>query len=259
MAFDLKGLFSVEGKVAIVTGAHGGFGRAAAIGLSAFGARVVAASRTLKRLEEVAREIEASGGEAIALSCDVTDEGSVKGLVEGTLEAFGRVDILVTAAGINRASPIVDYRVEDWQGVMDVNLKGTWLACREVGRVLIRQGEGGKIITVGSTRGLLGFPHGYTAYCPSKGAIHLLTRTLAWEWAKDRINVNSIAPCIFRTPLTERVLSDPVSRKDLLSRIPWGRAGEPEDFIGATVFLASRASEFITGHILFVDGGYTAG
>jgi gluconate 5-dehydrogenase len=147
--------------------------------------------------------------------------------------------------------------MEDWDLVMDTNVKGTFLCCKHAGKAMIEQGAG-KVITVSSVRAQLGHPLGYAAYGTSKGAINLLTRQLAVEWAKYRINVNSIAPCIFRTPLTEPVLSDPQAAKIFLDRIPWGRAAEPEDFIGSVVFLASAASDFITGQILYVDGGNVA-
>jgi len=178
--------------------------------------------------------------------------------VDQTVKEFGKVDILVTSAGIAMRSPAEDFPIADWQKVMDTNVKGTFLCCQAAGRVMIKQG-GGKIITVSSIRGLLGHPGGYAAYGTSKGAVHLLTRQLATEWAKYKINVNSIAPCIFWTPLTEPILNDKKLYDIFMSRIPWGRAAEPEDFIGALVFLSSAASEFITGDILYVDGGSTAG
>jgi gluconate 5-dehydrogenase len=142
--------------------------------------------------------------------------------------------------------------------VMDSLVKGTYLCCQSAGRQMIEQG-GGKIITVGSVRGEFGHPGGYSAYGTAKGAVHLLTKQLSTEWAKYQINVNSIAPCIFWTPLTQQVIEDPELKKVFLSRIPWGRVADPQDFIGAVVFLASAASDFVTGEIMAVDGGSTAG
>jgi gluconate 5-dehydrogenase len=255
---EIKNLFDLRGKVAIITGGSGGFGRAAAIGLAAHGADVAVTSRTLSSLEETAKEVRTLGKKALPISCDVTDPKSVQNMVDQTVKEFGKVNILVTSAGIAMRSPAEDFPIADWQKVMDTNVKGTFLCCQAAGRVMIKQG-GGKIITVSSIRGLLGHPGGYAAYGTSKGAVHLLTRQLATEWAKYKINVNSIAPCIFWTPLTEPILNDKKLYDIFMSRIPWGRAAEPEDFIGALVFLASGASEFVTGDILYVDGGSTAG
>jgi len=256
---EIKNLFDLRGKVAIVTGGSGGFGRAVAIGLAVHGADVAVTSRTLSSLEETAKEIRKQGKKALSISCDVTDPKSVEKMVNQTVKEFGKVNILVTSAGIAMRSPAEDFPIEDWQKVMDTNVKGTFLCCQAAGKVMIKQGGGGKIITVSSIRGLLGHPGGYAAYGTSKGAVHLLTRQLATEWAKYKINVNSIAPCIFWTPLTEPILNDEKMYNIFMSRIPWGRAAEPEDFVGAAVFLASDASEMVTGDILYVDGGSTAG
>ena len=255
---EIRNLFDLKGKVAIVTGGSGGFGRAVSSGLAVHGADVVVTSRTLASLEEVAGEIRKLGGKALPISCDVTDPKSVDQMVKRTVEEFGKVNILVTSAGIAARSPAEEMPIENWQKVMDVNVKGTFLCCQAAGKVMIKQG-GGKIITVSSVRGLVGHPAGYSAYGTSKGAVHLLTRQLATEWAKYKINVNSIAPCIFWTPLTEPVLKDEKMYNIFMSRIPWGRAAEPEDFVGAAVFLSSAASDFVTGDILYVDGGSVAG
>lgn len=254
---EMKGLFDLSGRVAIITGGSGGLGQAAAAGLAAYGASVVITARRVDALEAAAAAIRDAGGEALPVSCDVTDAQSVAAMVKHTLDELGRVDILLTAAGVARRAPAEELGMEDWDLVMDTNVKGTFLCCQEAGRVMIGQG-GGKIVTVSSVRAVLGHPLGYAAYGTSKGAVNLLTRQLAVEWAKHKINVNSIAPCIFRTPLTEPVLCDPAAAKIFLDRIPWGRAAEPEDFIGSAVFLASAASDFVTGQILCVDGGNVA-
>ncbi|NPV60546.1 MAG: glucose 1-dehydrogenase [Actinobacteria bacterium] len=257
-AEEMRNLFDLSGKVAVVTGGSGGLGRAAAVGLAAFGASVAVTARRVEALEEAAAEVARAGGEALPVSCDVRDEGSVAAMVRRVLEEYGKLDILLTAAGVARRAPAEELGMDDWDLVMDTNVKGTFLCCREAGKAMIERG-GGKIITVSSVRAALGHPLGYAAYGTSKGAVNLLTRQLAVEWAKYRINVNSIAPCIFRTPLTEPVLSHPAAAKIFLDRIPWGRAAEPEDFIGAAVFLASAASDFVTGQVLYVDGGNVAG
>jgi gluconate 5-dehydrogenase len=256
---EIKNLFDLSGKAAIVTGGSGGFGRAAARGLAAYGADVVITSRTLSSLEETAAEVRETGRKVVPISCDVTDSASVEAMVAQTVQELGKVDILVTGAGIAYRQPAEEMDIAQWQKVMDVNVKGTLLCCQSVGRHMIKRGEGGKIITVSSVRGSQGHPAGYSAYGTSKGAIHLMTRQLACEWAKYKINVNSIAPCIFWTPLTEPILSNPELYKIFMSRIPIGRAAEPEDFIGASVYLASEASDMVTGHILYVDGGSVAG
>ncbi len=254
---EMKDLFDLSGRVAIITGGSGGLGQAAATGLAAYGASVVITARRIDALEAAAAAIRDAGSEVLPVSCDVTDAQSVAAMVKRTLDELGRVDILLTAAGVARRAPAEELGMEDWDLVMDTNVKGTFLCCQEAGRVMIGQG-GGKIVTVSSVRAVLGHPLGYAAYGTSKGAVNLLTRQLAVEWAKHKINVNSIAPCIFRTPLTEPVLSDPAAAKIFLDRIPWGRAAEPEDFIGSAVFLASAASDFVTGQILYVDGGNVA-
>ena len=254
---EMKDLFDLSGRVAIVTGGSGGLGQAAAAGLAAYGASVVITARRVDALEDAAAEIRDAGGIVLPMSCDVTDEESVVAMVKRTTGELGGVDILLTAAGIARRAPAEEMGMEDWDLVMDTNVKGTFLCCKHAGKAMIERGAG-KVITVSSVRAILGHPLGYAAYGTSKGAINLLTRQLAVEWAKYKINVNSIAPCIFRTPLTEPVLCDPESAKIFLDRIPWGRAAEPEDFIGATVFLASAASDFVTGQVLYVDGGNVA-
>jgi NAD(P)-dependent dehydrogenase (short-subunit alcohol dehydrogenase family) len=255
----IRGLFDLTGKVAVVTGGSGAFGQDAAKGLAAFGADVVITSRRVEKLEAVADEIgAATGRKVLPLSCDVTDPNSVEAMVQKTVDEFGRVDVLVTAAGEANRFACEEFPIEEWQKVMDSLVKGTYLCCQAAGRRMIAQGHG-KIITVGSVRGELGHPGGYSAYGTAKGAVHLLTKQLATEWAKYHINVNSIAPCIFWTPLTQQVIEDPELKKIFLSRIPWGRVADPQDFIGATVYLASTAADFVTGDILMVDGGSTAG
>jgi len=255
---DYTKIFDLTGRVAIVTGGTGGFGHEVAVGLAQFGADVVVSARTLESLKKVAEEVRSTGRKALPISCDVADPTSVHQMVSKTVAEFGRVDILVTAAGIALREPAEDFNIENWQKVMDVNVKGTFLCCQAAAKVMIKQGKG-KIITVSSIRGLLGHPAGYSAYGTSKGAVHLLTRQLSCEWAKYHINVNSIAPCIFWTPLTKPILENKELYNIFMQRIPWGRAGEPGDFVGAAVYLASDASDLVTGHIQYVDGGSNAG
>ena len=255
---ELKNLFDLTGKVAIVTGGSGGAGKAISIGLALYGTDVVVTSRTLSTLEETAAEVEKVGKKALPISCDVADPESVNQMVSRTMEEFGKIDILVTCAGIALRHPAEEMPIEEFQKVMDVNVKGTYLCCQAVAKEMIKRGQGGKIITVSSIRGLHGHPGGYSAYGTSKGAIHLLTRQLACEWAKHKIYVNSIAPCIFWTPLTEPILKDENMYKIFMQRIPIGRPAEPEDLVGGVVYLASEASAMVTGHILYIDGGTSA-
>jgi gluconate 5-dehydrogenase len=255
---ELKNLFDLRGKVAVVTGGSGGAGKAISTGLALYGADVVVTSRTLATLEDTAAAVEKVGKKALPISCDVADSESVDNMVNRTLAEFGKIDILVTSAGIALRHPAEEMPVDEWQKVMDVNVKGTFLCCQAAAKKMIQRGEGGKIITVGSIRGLQGHPAGYSGYGTSKGAVHLLTKQLACEWAKFRIHVNCIAPCIFWTPLTEPILKDEKMYKVFMSRIPIGRAAEPEDLVGAAVYLASEASSMVTGHILYIDGGTSA-
>ena len=255
---EIKKLFDLTGKVAVVTGGSGGAGRAISIGLAIYGADVVVTSRTLSTLEETAAEVKKVGKKALPISCDVADPESVNQMVSRTIEEFGKIDILVTTAGIALRHPAEEMPIEEWQKVMDVNVKGTYLCCQAVAKEMIKRGEGGKIVTVGSIRGLQGHPAGYSGYGISKGAVHLMTKQLAVEWAKHKIHVNCIAPCIFWTPLTEPILKDENMYKIFMQRIPIGRPAEPEDLVGGVVYLASEASAMVTGHILYIDGGTSA-
>ncbi len=247
-------LFDVTGKVALITGATGGFGKAAASALAAAGAQVVITGRTLSKLEECAKET----GAKACFAGEPTNAADAARVVRAAVDAFGGIDILLTAAGVNKPGAINEQSTEEWQMIMDANVKGTYLFCKEVGKAMIARGQGGKMILVGSVRGLLGLGR-YTGYCTSKGAVHLLAKTLGCEFGPQRINVNCIAPAVFRTELTQWIYDDPVTHKTFLGRIPIGRLGEPEDFIGTVIFLSSRASDWMTGSIVYVDGGYTAG
>ena len=254
----VRSMFSLAGKVAIVTGASGALGQAVAQTLAAYCADVVVTGRTLKTLEPVVEAVERIGRRALAIPCDPSQEDDVIRMVDQAKAAFGTVDILVTVAGMAKRAPAEDFPIDDWQQVMDANVRGTFLSCKHVGKVF-KEKKCGKVITISSVRGFAGHPGGYSAYGTSKGAVNLLTKQLATEWARYNINVNAIAPCIFWTPLTQEVLENKALHDVFMSRIPMGRAAVTQDFAGAVVFLASRASDFVTGQILYVDGGTTAG
>jgi NAD(P)-dependent dehydrogenase (short-subunit alcohol dehydrogenase family) len=243
-------------KVAVVVGGAGGIGHAQALGLAEAGADVIVASRKLEHLKPVAEEIQARGRKSLAVPVEVTDEKSVATMVESVLKTFPHIDILVNAHGLAIRKPADVFPIDEWQKVMDINTRGTFLCCQAVGRVMIKQ-RSGKIVNVSSVRGRYGLPTDYAAYCPSKGAVDTLTRTLACEWAKYNVLVNAIAPTVVETELTRPALADPEFAKRMKARIPLGRWAMPEELVGATVFFASKASDFITGQVLYIDGGVT--
>ena len=255
---DLKNMFDLTGKVAVVTGGSGGAGKAISIGLALYGADVVCTSRTLSTLEDTAAQVKKLGRKALPVSCDVTDKKSVDDMMKKTIDTFGRVDIMVTAAGIAKRTEAENMSIEDFRDVIRANVDGTLLCCQAAAKEMIKQKQGGNIVTVGSIRGLHGHPAGYAAYATSKGAVHTMTKQLAIEWAKHQIRVNCIAPCIFWTPLTEPILKDEAMYKVFMQRIPLGRPAEPEDLVGAILYLSTPASAMVTGHVLYVDGGTSA-
>jgi NAD(P)-dependent dehydrogenase (short-subunit alcohol dehydrogenase family) len=207
--------------------------------------------------------LEAAGVEVAAIARRPNSETDCDAIVSGAVAAHGGVDILVVASGMNDVAPIVDMTPERFQKVMLANVEGAWLMARAVGKQMIAQGRGGKVVFTSSARGKLGHPAGYSAYCTSKSAVDGMTKALGCEWGKYGITVNAIAPTVFRSPLTAWMFADDEKAKTVragfLARVPMGRLGEPEDLAGPLLFLCSRASDFHTGHILYADGGYTAG
>ena len=255
-------LFDISGRVAIVTGASGAFGAHASKVLAAAGARVVIAAGHKAELDAVAAQCRDLGAEVEALNVRPDSERACEDITNRATARFGRVDILVVASGKNDVAKIVDMTPARFLDVMDANVTQSWLMARAAGRQMLKQGSG-KIILMSSARGLLGHPAGYTAYCASKSAIDGITRALGCEWGGAGITVNALAPTVFRSPLTAWMFADDEKaqdvRKGFLTRVPKGRLGEPADLAGPLLFLASRASDFYTGHILYADGGYTAG
>lgn len=246
--------FSLKGKAGIVTGASKGLGKGMAIGLAQAGADLVIASRTQSLLEKIAQEIRRYGGEVLVAAVDVTKKGNIDRLIKKSLGKFGKIDFLFNNAGIIRRCPSEDYSEKDWDEVMNVNLKGVFLLAQAVGRVMIKQG-GGKII---NTSSLIAVTGGKTipAYAASKGGVAQLTKALANDWAKYGINVNAIGPGYFKTDPAKPLWADKARYRELTERIPMGRWGNPDDLAGTAVFLASEASDYITGQTIFVDGGW---
>jgi NAD(P)-dependent dehydrogenase (short-subunit alcohol dehydrogenase family) len=256
-------LFDVKGKTAIVTGATGAFGALAAKVFAGAGANVVISASKADGLKVVAAECEQLGGKVEIVAKRPSSEANCDAIVKAAVDRFGRVDILVVASGQNKVSKIVEQKPEDFLDVMDANVTQSWLMARAAGKQMLKQGQGGKVILMSSARGLLGHPAGYTAYCASKSAVDGITKALGCEWGDTGITVNALGPTVFRSPLTAWMYEDTeranTVRKGFLSRVPKGRLGEPSDLAGPLLFLASRASDFYTGHILYADGGYTAG
>ncbi|MDP2294122.1 MAG: SDR family oxidoreductase [Pseudolabrys sp.] len=256
-------LFDIKGKTAIVTGASGAFGSLSAKVLAGAGANVVLAASKADELKKVAAECEALGAKATVIALRPSSEDNCEKIVKAAVDAYGSVDILVVASGLNKVAKIVDQKPEDFLDVMDANVTQSWLMARAAGKRMLAQGKGGKVILTSSARGLLGHPAGYTAYCASKSAVDGITKALGCEWGDTGITVNALGPTVFRSPLTAWMYEDTeraqTVRKGFLARVPKGRLGEPEDLAGPLLFLASKASDFYTGHILYADGGYTAG
>jgi len=260
---DPLSLFSVKGKTAIVTGATGAFGAIAAKTLAAAGANVVICANGADALKKLAAECEKLGAKAEIVAKRPSSEANCDAIVNAAVERFKSVDILVVASGQNKVSKIIDQKAEDFLDVMDANVTQSWLMARAAGCQMLKQGQGGKVILMSSARGLLGHPAGYSAYCASKSAIDGITKALGCEWGGNGITVNALGPTVFRSPLTEWMFADDergkTVRAGFLTRVPKGRLGEPADLAGPLLFLASKASDFYTGHILYADGGYTAG
>ncbi len=255
-------LFDVRDKVAVVVGASGSFGALAAKVLAGAGAKIVLVAGSKKSLEEVAADCRELGAEVEIIAKRAESAKACDEVVATTMGRFGRLDILVVGSGKNIVSKIVDMQPEQFLDVMDVNVNQSWFMARAAGKQMLTQGSG-KVILMSSARGLLGHPAGYTAYCASKSAIDGITKALGCEWGANGITVNAIAPTVFRSPLTAWMFEDTeranTVRNGFLARVPKGRLGEPEDLAGPLLFLASKASDFYTGHILYADGGYTAG
>lgn len=260
---DPSVLFDVKNKSAIVVGATGSFGKVVCATLGRAGARLTITAGNAEELEALRRELAEAGIAAVPVARRPNGEADCEAIVAAAVEAHGSVDILVVASGMNDVAPIVEMTPDRFDKVMLANVDGAWLIARAAGKQMITQGSGGKVVFTSSARGKLGHPAGYSAYCTSKSAIDGMTRALGCEWGKYGITVNAIAPTVFRSPLTAWMFEDNENatkvREGFLARVPIGRLGEPEDLAGPLLFLCSRASDFHTGHIVYADGGYTAG
>jgi len=249
----------MKGKVALVTGGYGGIGQAISDGLAEFGAKVAISGHNLEKAEASAERLNGGGFEAYACGFDVVSVADIHRMVEDVVNRFGRIDILVNTVGLNREEKATEVTEQAFDYVVDVNLKGAMFQAQAVARHMIKQGGGGKQIHLGSVRTQLGLRgRGYAAYCSAKGGLGILCKQLAAEWAPHKINVNVVAPTFVGTEQVANMLSDKTFYDNIVSRIPLGRIGTPQDVMGAVLFLASAASDFITGQTLYVDGGITA-
>lgn len=255
-------IFDLRGKSALITGATGAMGSEAARALAQAGVRLTLAGGNREALEALGAELGQLRADVVTINRRPLSEEDAAAMVETAVKAYGSLDLMLSAAGMNIVEPTVSMSTQTFEAVMDANVKGTWLVAQAAGRQMLAQGNGGSIVLVSSTRGRLGHPAGYSAYCPSKAAIDLLGKTLATEWGGAGIRVNVIAPTVFRSELTAWMFADDekgqATRKAMLSRIPLGRLADPDDLIGPVIFFFSDASRFCTGQILYVDGGYTA-
>ena len=255
----MKDLFRLDGKVAVVIGGSGGIGEIMAAGLAGQGAKVAVTGRNMAKLEAIAKKIQSeTKSEVAAFQVDITDKQSVARLAEQVLARFRTVDILVNSQGLNIKRDAVGFPAEDWDQMFDVNVRGTMLACSEFGKVMVEK-KRGKVINLSSVRGVRAtLWGGNEGYCATKGAVDMITRSLASEWAPYNINVNAIAPLLIKTELAKATLSNPEKLQKYVANVPFKRIGEPEDLVGLCIFLASAASDFITGQIIYLDGGLTA-
>ncbi len=252
--------FSVQNKSILITGATGSLGGAAARALAEAGARLTLTGGNAAGLANLVDEVGIENAAVVARRPDTPADAQA--MVEAAVARHGRIDGVLVASGMNHVAPITEMTVDDFDKVMQANARGAWLVCQAAGRVLLKQGSGGSIVLVSSVRGTLGHPAGYSAYCPSKAATDLLAKSLAAEWGPVGIRVNALAPTVFRSELTEWMYADDEkgreTRETTVARIPLRRFAEPEDFVGALIYLLSDASSFFTGQVMYVDGGYTA-
>lgn len=253
---DYKGLFDLSDKVAVVTGGAGGLGREAVLALGQYGCHVAVVDLDISKVRYLEKEFSAIKRNVSFIDADITSSSRVSRVFGEVMEVYGKLDILVNMAGINKRLPVVEFPEEDWDRIIDINLKGTFLCCKEAAKIMKTQGHG-KIINMGSVSSVLGHPN-HSAYAASKAGVLLLTKVLAMELASCGVNVNAIGPAYIETDLTRDYLKVGDHYESIARSIPMGRLGIPEDVMGAIIYLASKASDFVTGTLLLVDGGRCA-
>ncbi|MGA2847944.1 MAG: glucose 1-dehydrogenase [Terracidiphilus sp.] len=251
-----QSLFDLSGRVAVVIGGSTGLGHAISLGLAGAGADVVPSSRRLAPVETTAAEIEALGRRTLRITSDVTHRDSIQALHDAVMKEFGKVDILVNAAGITQKGPTLDVEEADWSRVIETNLTGTLRACQIFGKTMVKAGYG-RIVNIASLTSFVGF-YRVAAYAASKGAVASFTKVLAIELAQSGVTVNAIAPGLFPTELTAPIIMGTPRGEELILRSPMGRFGEPREVAGTAIFLASEAASFLTGEVIAVDGGFLA-
>ena len=247
---------SLDGKCALVFGGTTGLGRAMSLGLAEAGAEVVAVSRREDAVRNTAEALRALGRWGLELKADITRREDIQSVIRAVLQEFGRIDILINSAAVTKRVPSLEMGDEDFDRIVDINVRGTWQACQMVGRIMCEQQQG-RIINIASVAGLLS-AHEVAVYCASKGAVIQITRALAAEWAKYNVTVNTIAPGVFETDLNKNLINEPGRKASIMAHTPLKRFGNLEEIKGAAIFLASESSSFVTGQVLCVDGGFSA-
>lgn len=255
IVLDISKLFDLSGKIAVITGASKGLGKDIAKLLATAGSRVAIVARDKEKLEAAAHELEIEGYDVLPLVCDLSKVEGIPMIMKQVYDHFGQIDILINNAGLNIPKPAEEVTEKDWDAILDINLKSAFFCSQAAGRYMVQRNQG-KIVNVSSQMAFVGY-YNRSAYCASKGGLTQMTRALAIEWAKHRINVNAIAPTFIETPMTESMFCDPDFREEVISRIPLGRLAKVEDLYGAMLYLSSHASDMVTGQTIVVDGGWT--